>query len=386
LTRIAQYEYSWYPRPMTDEHTVAAQRSSHHLHNIVKESEKGSVVCITGTLDREFLVRERVHMLEILAHQVDIPGFRPGAAPEAMLVAKLGETYIQEKTAHHALDHDLPHILVDNGVMPIMPPSVSITLNTDGTTSVTIRAVVYPTITLPNYAEIAHTVMSGRTDVRVSEEEVLDALTHFKRERMRIEAIEGGSTNEAALKVAEATAVESLPPLDEAFVKQIGFDTVAAFEAHVSKELHAGKTEQARSERRAKMLKAICEKEIADVPEPLIEYEIAKMEAGLGDYLARANGTQHSSPAALEAYYTQIGKTREHMHTEWRAEATTRAMHQLALIEIAKRENINEDAKELDALVESVVKRQPDADKQAVIAHYQVILRNEKVMEWLEGK
>jgi hypothetical protein len=32
------------------------------------------------------------------------------------------------------------------------------------------------------------------------------------------------------------------------------------------------------------------------------------------------------------------------------------------------------------------MKRQPEADRHAVEAHYQVILRNEKVMEWLENQ
>lgn len=355
------------------------------MQNITTVTKPGSIIEITGTLSADLLTKERVHMLEILSHRVQVDGFRAGSVPEAMLVQKLGDDYIKEKTAEHALDHELHHLLIEQKVLPIVPPHIAVKLQADGSAAVTITATVYPTIILPDYASIAKKVMQGRSETTVSETEVLDALTHFRRERMRIELVESNrsedntlSTPEAdLLKQADDTPVESLPPLDDEFVKQIGFDTIEKFEEHVRKELHVGKTQHERSERRAKMLKEICEKPVADVPEPLVEYELAKMEAGLADYLAQGGQT-------IESYFAKTGKTRESLHTEWKDEATVRAQHQLALIEIAKREKISEDEKELNALVDSVLDRQPDANKESVHAHYQVILRNEKVMQWLE--
>jgi FKBP-type peptidyl-prolyl cis-trans isomerase (trigger factor) len=358
------------------------------MHNTQKTQKPGSIIEIIGTLPAAFLVKERVHMLEILAKQTHIDGFRAGTPiPEAILVQKFGDDYIKEKTAEHALDHELPHLFAEHGVLPIVPPHIGIQLQADGSASVTITATVYPAVTLPDYKQIAADVMKGRTETKVTDEDVLDALTHFRRERMRIELIEANrnpdntlATPEAELlKTADEATLETLPPLDDEFVKQIGFDSIALFEEHVRKELHAGKSQQERSERRAKILKELCAKPIADVPEPLIEYELAKMDAGLADYLAQAG-------KSLEGYYASVAKTKADIHTEWKPEAIVRAQHQLALIEIAKREKIQEDEKEWASLVENVLKRQPNADKHAVEAHYQVLLRNEKVMEWLESQ
>jgi FKBP-type peptidyl-prolyl cis-trans isomerase (trigger factor) len=312
------------------------------MQNTTTTKKPGSIIEITGTLPLELLKRERAHMLEILNKRTDVPGFRAGSVPEAMLVAKLGETCIAEKTAEHALEHELHHILIESKVLPIVPPHIAVTLNTDGTANVTITATVYPTITLPDYKKIAAEAMQGRTEAVVTDTEVLDALTHFRRERMRIETIEANRNEDNTLakpeaellKIADETAIESLPPLDAEFVQQIGFDSIEKFEEHIKKELHAGKTQQARSERRAKILAALCKDSLADVPEPLVEYELAKMDAGLSDYLKQAGKT-------LEEYYAKLGKTREDMHVEWKPEATKRAEHQLALIEIAKKTKKN---------------------------------------------
>lgn len=369
------------------------------MQNVQKITKTGSIIEITGTLQADLLQKERGHMIEILSKQVQVDGFRSGSVPEAMIVAKVGEEYVKEKTAEHALDHELHHILVEHKVLPIVPPHVSVKLQPDGSAHVTITATVYPTITLPDYRKIAKDVMTGRAEVSVTDADVLDALTHFRRERMRVELYEAhrnapvaptdvsvsSPEAEAQKKLDEKLAevekldAESLPPLDADFVKQIGFDSVEAFEEHVKKELATGKKEQDRSERRAKMLAEICKDSVADVPEPLVEYELAKMDAGLADYLQQGGKT-------LDQYYASIQKTKADIHAEWKPEATKRAQHQLALIEIAKRENISEDAKELAALVEDVTKRQPTADKHAVEAHYQVILRNEKVLSWLESQ
>lgn len=355
------------------------------LTQVTKTNKPGSIVEITGTLPKEHLAKERGHMLEILSHQIQVDGFRAGSIPEAMIVAKVGEDYIQQKTAEHALEHDLHHVLIEHGILPIVPPHIHVSLNADGSAAVTVTATIYPAVTLPDYKKIASEVMVGTKEVTVTDADVLDALTHFRRERLRVESIEAArgadgtlTTPEAdILKKADETPVENLPPLDDEFVTQLGFADVAAFEEHVKKELHTGKTQHERSERRAKMLKAICEQSVADVPEPLIEYELAKMEASLADYLAQAGQT-------LEAYFAKVGKTRADIHAEWKPEALIRAQHQLALIEIAKREKISENESELETLVEDTMKRNPDASQPAVHSHYQVLLRNEATMQWLE--
>lgn len=343
-----------------------------------KKQKEGSIVVLDGTFSAEEVAPYIVRAKQNLKKRVAIDGFRDGSIPDTLLEAKVGSHLIQDTAAELMLQDKLTSLLMEHGVLPLVAPQASIHTHDDGSAHVTIEATVYPTVTLPDYKKIAATHNKSKGVVSVSDEDVMNALIHFRRERTRVEALESGSTPEAALKAAEDAAIETLPPLDDEFVKHIGFETVAAFEENIRKNLHTSKTDHARSEHRAALLKEITENTTTEVPMPLVEYEIAKMESGLTQYLIEAGVT-------LDGYLTQIKKTREDLHAEWKGEATERAKTQLSLIEIAKRENISEDAKERDALVESVMKQMNDADKNAVEAHYTTVLRNEKVLTFLEG-
>jgi FKBP-type peptidyl-prolyl cis-trans isomerase (trigger factor) len=290
----------------------------------------------------------------------------------------VGDHALYEKAAELCVADILPSVLAEHAVLPLTAPHVSVHTHDGKEAHVTIEAPVYPTVTLPDYKEKAASINSGKTEVAVTEEEVTNALIHFRRERVRVEALEQGATPEAALTTSEEAAPETLPPLDDAFVTQIGFKSAADFEESVRKNLHTSKTDRARSEHRSQILKAITEETTAEVPEALVEYEIAKMEAALAEYLMQAGMT-------LDGYLTQNNLTREKLHTEWKPEATIRAKTQLALIEIGRRESITEDEKELNELVSSVMAKMKDADETAVRSHYATILRNEKVISFLES-
>lgn len=348
------------------------------MQTFSKTQKQGSIVVLDGTFTKEEVAPYIIKAKQHLKKQIAIDGFREGTVPDSMLEAKVGARTIQDTAAELMLQEKLTALLIEHSVLPLIAPNASIHTHDDGSAHVTIEATVYPSITLPDYKTIATTINTGKKEVSVTDEDVANALIHFRRERVRVEALESGETPENALKAAEEVASETLPPLDEEFIKQIGFDSVAAFEENLKKNLHTSKTDQVRSEHRAQILKEITQKTEADVPLPLVEYEIAKMESGLAQYLSEAGMT-------LDGYLNQIQKTREDIHADWKNEASERAKTQLALIEIAKRENITEDDKERDALVTSVMERMKDADKNAVEAHYTTLLRNEKVLTYLES-
>jgi FKBP-type peptidyl-prolyl cis-trans isomerase (trigger factor) len=343
-----------------------------------KQQKEGSLVVLDGTFTKEEVLGYSTKAKQLLKKRISLDGFRDGNIPDSIVEAKVGAHAIHDTAAELLLQDKLTSILMEHGVLPLVAPNASIHTHDDGSAHVTIEATVYPVVTLGDYTSLAKGVNKDSKEVVVTDEDITNALVHFRRERVRVEALESGSTPESALKAAEDAVVETLPPLDDAFVTQIGFESVAAFEENLKKNLHTSKTDQVRSEHRAAILKAITDATDADVPLPLVEYEIAKMESGLAQYLSEAGMT-------LDGYLSQIQKTRDDLHTDWKPEATVRAKTQLALIEIAKREHITEDVKERDALVESVMNRMKDADKNAVEAHYTTLLRNEKVMSFLES-
>jgi FKBP-type peptidyl-prolyl cis-trans isomerase (trigger factor) len=348
------------------------------MQKFTKTQKSGSIIVLEGNFTQEEVAAFTARAKQALKKQVQIDGFRDGNIPDAMLEAKVGANTIRDTAAELLLNEKLPTLLMEHNVMPLVAPHASVHTHDDGVAHVTIEATVYPVVTLPDYKKIATDINKNKKEISVTDEDVTNALIHFRRERVRVESLERGESPETALKNSEDTAVESLPPLDDEFITQIGMRSVAEFEENIKKNLHTSKSDQTRSEHRAAILKVITEGTTADTPEPLVEYEIAKMESGLAQYLAEAGMN-------LDGYLSQIKKSREDLHKEWHEEAAGRAKTQLALIEISKRESITEDRKELDALVESVMNRMKDADRNSVEAHYATLLRNEKVLTYLES-
>lgn len=347
------------------------------MHDIKKIKEPHSEVLLTAVIKKEtiesYIPKARK---EVQAH-LKIDGFRDGKVPESFVDAQVGTALLTDRASEIALRELLPETLVSEHIAPIITPNVTITPQADGSAKVSVRVAVYPEVTLPDYKKIAHGVFANALQTVVTEEDIENALIHFRRERLRVEALESGDTPEIAQKKAADAATSDLPNLDDAFVKQIGFDTTLAFEESVKKNLLSSKEEREKSELRAKVLREITEGTQAETPHPLAEYEIAKMESGLTEYLLQQGAT-------LDAYLAHIKKTREDLHADWHDESHERAKTQLALIEISKRENITEDEHELSSLVDSVLAKTKDADPVAVRSHYSVILRNEKVLRFLE--
>ena len=347
------------------------------MHDIKKTTEPHSVVVLTGTINQDTIAKYLPKARKDIQGHLKLDGFRDGKVPDALIDGQVGEDLLKDRAAEIAIREILPETLVQQQLVPIITPSVAITPKADGGAEIEVRVAVYPVVTLPDYKKIAHDEMQTVEPVTVTEEDVTNALIHFKRERVRVEALDAGTPPDEAYKKGEEIAVADLPQLDDAFVAQIGFETVALFEENVRKNLLTSKEDHTKSERRAKILKDITDLTDADTPEPLAEYEIAKMESGLTEYLMQQGAT-------LDAYLEHIKKTRADLHTEWHDESHARAKTQLALIEISKRENLIEDETELTSLVDSALERNKGADPVAVRSHFSVILRNEKVLRFLE--
>jgi F0F1-type ATP synthase alpha subunit len=71
----------------------------------------------------------------------------------------------------------------------------------------------------------------------VSDDEHAETLTHFRRERARVEKLEAGVDPKEAAEASKTLAAADLPTLDDAFVKPFGYESVAAFETAVRENL-----------------------------------------------------------------------------------------------------------------------------------------------------
>ncbi|MDO5026155.1 MAG: trigger factor [Trueperella sp.] len=119
---------------------------------------------------------------KVVAKQVNIPGFRPGRVPLRVLEGKIGKGYIIEQAINDNLDNYYQQVAMENDVLPMAAPEVSIKevpemKGTDDATALKVEfeVDVRPDFILPNPADFSLEVGSGE----VTEEDVdreLDSL------------------------------------------------------------------------------------------------------------------------------------------------------------------------------------------------------------------
>ena len=86
---------------------------------------------LTITLAGADLVRYFDHSLEELGTQVQLPGFRPGTAPRALLLEHLGYARVEQNALGHAIPESYYRAVKEHSLQAVQQPSVSITQHGD---------------------------------------------------------------------------------------------------------------------------------------------------------------------------------------------------------------------------------------------------------------
>src|SRR3989344_436228 len=235
-----------------------------------------------------------------------------------------------------------------------------------------------PKVELSDYKNIAARLNASKEDISVSDAEHKDALTHLRRERLRIDKMESGTESEKAAEESRATEEKDLPTLDDAFVQSLGYENAEKFAEVLRENIKTKKEMQAAEKRRAAILDDLVKDSTISYPAALREYELDDMEGRIKDDIARAGMT-------WEGYLSETKKTREELRAGWKDAADKRAKVRLILTEIARKESIEPDEKSLEKEVEHAKKHYPAADPIALRAHIAHAMRNDATLRFLEG-
>lgn len=353
---------------------------SHKLSNVtVKRDSARWEVEIKAELPAEELQRFYDNALRHYQKNIILDGFRPGKAPVAQVVEKVGEQSILHHAAEEAVQNELPLLLATEKLMIVEAPKVTIAPPQKGEPlSFTARAPLAPEIQLPDYAKIAEKHRATTIESTVTEHEVKDTLTHLRRERARIEKIETGTDPKEAMEQARAMEEKDLPELDDAFAQTLGYESAVAFDAAVRANIKNEKDIREMEKRRVALLDELTANAKISYPATLKEYELNEMESQLSHDLARMGMT-------IEGYLENNKTTREGLRASWHDAADKRAKVRLILAEIGHKENIVPDPHMLDHEVEHAKKRYPDTPADLLRSHIAHAMRNEKVIRFLDG-
>ena len=334
---------------------------------------------VRAEIPSEALAKYRADALKEVTAEAKIDGFRPGKAPESIVLQHYGEGALLQHAAEHAVRHEIPEILakekaniVDSPQVSIEPPVV------DQPLKFIARAPLAPEVKLGDYKKMAIKRNTEKKPVEVTTDEHKETLNHLRRERARISHMEAGKNSEEAAAEAGKLEEKDLPALDDEFVKSLGYESEEKFVELVKSNIRTEKEMRETEKARAALLDDMVKNSEIKYPAILREYELEDMEARMAGDLERMGTT-------LDKYLTNSKKSIEDLRKEWEKPADERAKVRLVLSEIARTEKLEPDAKRLEHEIEHAKKLHPGSNESALRAHITHALRNEAVITWLEA-
>ena len=139
-----------------------------------------------------------------------------------------------------------------------------------------------------------------------------------------------------------------LPVLDDALASQLSggkHETVDAYRASVREQLEESAKSLAAITREQALVKALVEASTVEVPDTLVERELAS-------HLDSLNRSLNSQGLRLDRYLEYLGKTPEQWIAEERPEAEGHVKRDLVLDEFGRREHIEPSDEEVNAYIE----------------------------------
>ena len=359
-----------------------------------------SEIEIIGEIPAELFDKNREQAIKNLSKNIELPGFRKGHVPEAMLTKHIGEKTIMEEMAEITIGKEYKNIIVENKLDPISRPEVGITKIARGNPlGFTIKVAVMPNIELGDYKKTAKEIYASQEKIEVNDKEVDDTVAEIRKSYAKQSATinENGKENKETGKPSAAeslpaerkdsgearkkeTTEPELPEFNDEFVKTLGnFKDVPEFKKKLKENILLEKEKKAADKKRLEMMEKIISDSKIDLPRVIIEAEQNKMLAQLKSDIERMG-------MKFEDYIKQIKKTEEDIQKETQKEAEKRAKIQLLLNKIGIEEKITAPKDMVDEQVEMLTKQYPESDKERVRIYAETNIVNQKIFEFLAGQ
>jgi len=356
------------------------------MKTTIKKLEKSEIE-ITGVLEWSKFEKYEEKALERAGERLELPGFRKGKAPIAIVKENTNEMMLLEEMAQAALEENYIKILEENKIDAIGRPQVSITKIGKGSDlEVKIITAVLPEMKLGDYKKIAaaeNAKEENKKEVVVDEKEVEKVILDLRK--MRAEQARGASheghenmTEEEHLAAHPEIPESEYPEFNDEFVKTFGdFENADAFKDKIRSTKKIEKVTEQKDRVRLSTVEELVKQSEGEVPEILIAGETDKM-------LYRLEADITNAGLKLEDYLKQIGKTEEDLRSEWKVDAEKRAKLQIIIHTISEKEKLAPTEEEIIADVTKITEMYKDADPARARAYVEQMLENEKVFHFLE--
>lgn len=374
-----------------------------------------SAVEITLTLTAEELSPIKSEVIKTLATKVEVPGFRKGHAPLNKVEAAFADA-IKEEVVDSILKANFEKIVAEEKIAPVSF-IYDLVANMKDSLEITFKVDVYPEITLGEYKglEVEKETFQMTDDLLDKEiENMLNAKSKLEdaQEGHKAEMgntvdlafegfidgvpFEGGKADSHQLKLgskmfidtfedqlvgytvgqegeinvtfpaeyhAEALAgkpatfkvkinsIKTLakPELTEEFAKEAGFESVEDLKAKKTAEITAREEARVQNNFVGKLIQKVVADSKVDVPKSMVVREVENRMAEMNQQLAMQG-------MDLDQYLKMTGMTKEQAFNQIAPMAHNKVQVDLVLEAIAKAENLEVTAEELNTKVEEIAK------------------------------
>ena len=332
------------------------------------KAQKGIFVSLSPKEMEPFLDNAARHLSE----KLKIRGFREGHIPKSVAESNIGKDKLWQEASGEAIESKYIEIIEKYKIHPIGRPWINILKLAPGNEfEFKIEIPIMPQIDLPDYKQIAKSVVKKKNrNITAQDEEIDSALKWLWKSRM----------TETENKSSD------IPEFDDKFAQSIGgFRTLEELKNSIKEGLIYEKEQKEIQRIRLEILDKIARKLDLEISEILIHEELDKMQKELQQQV-------ESMDMSLEKYLENAKQTIEEVRKGWEDTAKTRVSNALILRLIADMEKIEPDEKEVEERANKYLmqfKNAKDAGKSINSDYLRLyisgIIRNEKVFELLEN-
>lgn len=336
--------------------------------NIIKHPK--SIVEVTISVPWADMAQTWDQTLQRLNQEVELPGFRKGAAPLPMVEQNLGQK-LQDEVLKNAMPNFLIEALKGTDIIPIDYPKYDLQSFVKGT-QLQFRATITnrPQVSVGNYKIIKATRPTLKPVTEEEIQKVIDDL--YKRWKVRQSPAVSNqpsviSTGNPSTSSGQAGSISFQQPTngqadgpDDTFARTMGSNSLAELRSKVRQDLEANVKYNNELDYEENILQEVEKITQVEMPEILIQDELNRMLVSLQRRVADMG-------LLLEDYLKGQGKTLEQLKNEWKVQAEKNVRMELGLAEIARQENVtisDEQLKaEIDKIQDARVKQQFDAQE-----------------------
>lgn len=384
---------------MTLNSSKETERNHHELEITVGEEE------FSPAVDRAF--RKNIG-------RINVPGFRRGKAPKSVVYKMYGEEMFYEDAVNMLYPKALDEALEEAKLEPVVMPEVTVSAVDKSGFTFTAKVVTKPEVELSGYKGIK----VEKPVKNVGEELVDAELDRRRRRNARLVTVEGrpaqsgdtviidyegsidgvpfdgGKDENHTLRLGSGTFIpgfedqvaghqidepfelqvtfpeeyydqlkgkdavfkvvihqiqeEQLPEADDDFAQDVSeFDTLAELRADIREKLKENEQKRADSVAEDRLMDELVERMTCDIPNEMVEVKMDELLRNY-EYRLRLQGIP------LNDYIKFLKKTLEEFREEFRDPAVKQLRYRLALEQVAKLEDIQPTAEEIEAEFQKV--------------------------------